>query len=210
MIKQLIFLLVIGFSFNSCKKEETIGDFTDRVYLDDGVYLILIGADHKVSSFIKKYNYKRNTRYNHVSILSVKKGEKIVYDVHPRKIKFTKKISVESLKSYLRFTGQKTTYFGIWRVKWITNSQLEKLIKPNQKILYDYKFDNKTENEQYCSEYVVSLLDKSLEKPFSWILLKKKLEKPEKFFLKKDSIIYYPVDFFLNNKNIVYINHWEK
>ena len=181
-------------------KKESILDFISNLELQDGVYIVLLGIDDKISDYIKKYNYIPNSKYNHVALLCIEDNQKIIYDVHPRKIKFTKKISVQTLNEFIEFSDKNVNYFGVWKIPWIKSNQLEKLINLNLKITYDYKFENKSNLKLYCSEFVAKTIDKSLSIPFKWIIIKRNLGKVEKYLLKKDSIEYYPTDFFLKTR----------
>lgn len=211
MIRQSIYLLVICFSFQifeSCNKKDTISEFKSEIQNRNGVFLILIGVDDKVSNRITSFNYKRKSKYSHIGILITKKRKSIIYDVHPKKIKITNKICSQTIDEFISFSKKPINYIGIWKLNFNNVEKICQNINLNEKVVYDYQFDNKTNSSLYCSEFVAKTLDKFTKHNSNWIFLKKTLNKTERLILKKNVINYYPVDFFMNDKSIIFISEW--
>ena len=61
-----------------------------------------------------------------------------------------------------------------------------------------------SDQSYYCSELVEYILE-TIDENFRILPIKKKLVKFDQFYLQRDSIEYYPVDIFMNNKNFVHI-----
>ena len=74
----------------------------------------------------------------------------------------------------------------------------------SKKITFDKNFTTKRDSSYYCSELVEYILE-TIDENFRILPIKKKLVKFDQFYLQRDSIEYYPVDIFMNNKNFVHI-----
>lgn len=70
----------------------------------------------------------------------------------------------------------------------------------SQKIEFD--FDPSTKNGFYCSEFVYNILYQTDPKRFFYKPICKKIDGFERIISRKDTLCYYPVDFFLEYKNI--------
>lgn len=210
MTKQLVFQLVICFSFLAfmgCPKSISHQEFVSNLNLNTGVYILVSGSNDKTSNLIKDYNYVGGSTYSHVSLLILDKNKRIVYDVHPRKVKFQKKISKQSIEEFLNYHFN-ISYLSIWLVENLDIELSKSCIQENRVIRYDFKFDNYDDDALYCSEFVAKTLNCMFCEPFDWILLTKDTYQTERKVLKKDILTYYPVDFFLNNVRIKLVDEW--
>lgn len=212
MIRKLIFLSVILFS--SYFVFSNFNLLTLKLYLDkikkydNGVYLFLTGVDNKISKRIKEnFNYIKNSNYNHIGLLFIKNKEVFLLDVQPSKIIKSSFLKKQSLQSYISFLKKDLSYISVWQVNNVLVDSIINKINFKDSIYYDYKFDNHTDEELYCSEFVVKALKKDLQDQ-SLIFLEKKLTSGEKLFINKDTIKYYPVDFFIKNNSFQKISEW--
>lgn len=214
MIRKLIFLLVILFS--SYFTFINFHVISLKLYLnsvekyENGVYLFLTGVNNKISNRVKQnFNYVKKSKYNHIGLLIVKDKELFLLDVQPSKIIKSGFLKKQILRDYISFLKKDLNYIAIWKVKNVSVLSVLNKINFREKIYYDYNFDNSTNSELYCSEFVVKTLNKSMKNQH-FISLEKELTFGEKLFINKDIIKYYPVDFFIENNNFFQVSEWIK
>ena len=178
---------------------------------ENGVYLVLTGVDNKISNRVKSdFNFIKQSKYNHIGFLVKNNNEIFTVDIQPSKIKTFPFLVRQSLDSFIEFYDAELDYMGIWRVEKMKKYNLVNAINEKDSVFYDYDFDNHSNDTLYCSEFVAKTLKKITKGNLNLILLKRKLNTKERFFLDKDSIEYYPVDFFLKDDNFVFIDEWVK
>ncbi len=214
MIRKLIFLLVILFSgyfivihFHTISLKLYLNKVEEY---ENGVYLFITGVNNKISNRIKQnFNYAKKSKYNHIGLLFVKKEELFLVDVQPSKIIKNSFLKKQNIYDYISFLKKDLNHIAIWKVKNVSVKSVLSKINFREKIYYDYNFDNSTDSELYCSEFVFKTLNKSMKNQH-FISLEKELTFGEKLFINKDIIKYYPVDFFIENKNFSQISEWSK
>lgn len=176
-----------------------------------GTYLVLLGNKNKLSDKIKNsFNYLKNSKYNHVGFLFISSSGLHIIDVHPDAIRKSPFLIKKDFKNLILDDTNKIEYISIWKIKNLKSETLLGKLNFKDTIYYDYNFDNKTSNKLYCSEFVAKTLENIFHEDSKFILLTKKLNKLEKMILKKDSIQYYPVDFFIKNSQFVFVSEWSK
>ena len=216
MIKRFIFLLVIAFSvftfwfilIINATKENFISKIENY---QKGTYLVLLGNKNKLSDKIKNgFNYLKNSKYNHVGFLIISSSGLHIIDVHPDAIRKFPFLIKKDFRNLILNHNNQIEYISIWKIKNLKSETLLGKLNFKDTIHYDYNFDNKTSNKLYCSEFVAKTLENIFHEDSKFILLTKKLNKLEEMILRKDSIQYYPVDFFIKNSHFVFVSEWSK
>ncbi len=202
-----IILIIIIFSiFN--KKDD---DFYNDIKFEKGkVYLFFRETNSKVGEIAKSYNINK-TNFSHVGIGSIIDNKIMIVHILPNE-EFRSKDSqlhFETIKQFYHPKKDSVKSAEILRFRNITPEQFknfEKLILElkSKKITFDKNFTTKRDSSYYCSELVEYILE-TIDENFRILPIKKKLVKFDQFYLQRDSIEYYPVDIFMNNKNFVHI-----
>jgi hypothetical protein len=194
------------FLFARCNKTET-DKFTEVIQdLDQQkIYVVFRETDSKNGIVSKNYNVTSSTM-THVGIgfFDPKKKFKVYHIDLNAKDKDTKKndIIISPITEFFNPTDCEVLGGEVWeynknyrKEKFVTiNNYIDSMsLKTN--IKFDIDFDYEDSNKLYCSELVSKFLEKfSSYKPH---LITKKVNNLQRLYLKKDSIKYVPVDYFM-------------
>ncbi len=179
-------------------------------YNKSSLYLILRGSETKLGGFAKQYN-KTDAHATHVA-MGIFKDSLRIYHVNTEP-QNGQHVLTESLDSFLDSEDDKYNYLAIWELENFSTSELaemeteiSKLIQQN--IQFDYKFDNQSNDQLYCSEFLYKLMNKTTNNRYLLSMTKMKVPSEHVFYLKKDTLIYYPSDFFLDYPSIKPVYKW--
>lgn len=160
------------------------------------IYIICRGTLSKKELIGERFNISNNN-ITHLGIGILEDNELKIYNVSDSKIVNNSSLICETLEEFSNIND--IFYLGVWEFK--TNNSTINKIKNNISELKNIKFDKNfniaNDNELYCSEFVVKVLN-SLDY-FDFKPSIKKLSGIEKDLLSSDFLEYYPVDFFLQD-----------
>jgi len=179
-------------------------------FQNNSYYIIARGTKSKQHYIGTRFN-TINDSITHIGIgLSISSVLKI-YNVNP--VKGANAFEVESFESFINESD--LCYYGIWKLELETNesdilkSVIEKLDTAGIRFDFDFKISSDFQ-KLYCSEFVWMLL-KSVNEIYNF----KPISKDTKLLglsgiLKRDVLVYIPVDFFLAFNNLTFIESWAK
>lgn len=194
--KRFCFFLLLLFSVNATAQNA----IKDLKLKENTIYVFCRGTKTKAGLIAGKFNIK-DTLITHVGIGFIEKKVLKIYNVIDCDDSKTALV-IENLKSFI---CERAYYLSVWECK---NNQQEFLkLKEachkqcRQKVYFDYSFNLKNDNILYCSEFCSRMLKKANSVKFNFHPKKMKLESFYKTVLRREVLIYYPVDFFQDNKN---------
>jgi len=175
-------------------------NWTDSIIdkLDNKIYIVAKASKAKSSFFSKKFN-KNDTIITHIG-LGYKTDKKFLVTHVTDREDSKNALIIESLYDFTN-TQNKTTHLSIWAIN-SCNDELQDFIenlKKMQSIVIEFDFDfklNNGENKLYCSEFCYKVLSKTLPDTFKIKPQKIILEGLAKAYLKRNELVFYPVDFF--------------
>ena len=172
-----------------------------QTYSENKIYLVGRGTLSKKKLIGDGFNLKNNN-LTHIGIGVFDNNEMMIYNVSVNKSENGSSLIIENLDDFIDIND--IFYLGIWYYECNKKQFQEfKSILNNykmRKIHFDKKFEVKNDNELYCSEFVIEVLNKT--NIFNFKPYKKNLKKIIKEFLNIDKLTYYPVDLFLTNNKI--------
>ena len=213
----IIILLIVSSVFYLImdnKRLESAYSFSNGLTLKDStVYLILRGSDTKLGGYAKQYN-STNPYASHLGIMIVDKGDQNVFHVNTNQNEKGSHLISESLSSFTKSNQESYPYISFWEIKGLNSiaiNRLQNYIKEldTASIKFDYQFNFENNEEMYCSEFVYKTLFSIDSLRFSVPKTRKKVLKSHQFFLKKDTLDYYPVDYFYDIEDIELIGEWK-
>lgn len=172
----------------------------------DGMYIYLIESDSKTTNYIKSFNLCKECNYSHICIVFEVNGVFESFEALPL---ISSNCIVRTNKNEFN-KKYKDNISEIWKYKFKDNDLTIKEIRDvffydfynNEQFKYDYKFDLKTHNKLYCSEFIFIGLNNYCNIEFDNYINSVKLE--DDFlvnYFKSDSLKYIPIDFFKENDN---------
>ncbi|TBX70924.1 hypothetical protein EZL74_00035 [Flavobacterium silvisoli] len=165
------------------------------------IYIFNRGTKTKSGLIAEKFN-SIDRFSTHVGIGFVENDQLKIYNVIDCDTSKTALV-VDDLKSFI---CDKAYYLSVWKYQ---NTQQEyfKLKKichdyTNRKVYFDFSFRlNEKDNVLYCSEFCSRVLKMINPRKFSFKPCKVRLESFYKAFLRRDELLYFPVDFFQKSKS---------
>ena len=127
----------------------------------------------------------------------VEDGELKIFEILPPDVSH----NAVTQTSWEDFYTDEYSFLGVWELN--SDAQgiadlkayLENSVRTKK--TYDFMFDLNSEDELYCSELVVKAINKL--SGFSIDPIKRPLLEKHKMLLRKDTLEYYPVDFFIDD-----------
>ena len=176
------------------------------------MYLLLRGSNTKLSGFAKQYN-SSHALASHVA-LAIYTDSLRIYHVNTTASRRDNLI-IQTLDEFANHPEQKHTYLGVWELVNISPFELTRIEEKisffkTLDIRFDYRFDNDSNRELYCSEFIYKTLSYANQAKFNLPLTTKEVPKNHRFFLKTDTLNYYPTDFFLAWKNLNFLGEWNQ
>lgn len=174
------------------------------------IYLVCRGTKKKSGLIAEKYNLN-DRKSTHVGIGFFENDELKIYHVTNTKTYKGSALIIDDLNCFL---DQKSVYYlGIWachtniidfeKAKRICEDFASLPVKFDKSFLLDNK------NQLYCSEFCHKVLNLTNPVIFDFSPSKIKLDEFYRLVLKRDFLIYYPIDFFQQNKKIFKIYECE-
>lgn len=173
------------------------------------IYLVLRGTKSKAGIIAKDYNTYINSA-THIAIGLVENGELHVYHISDEISDRGDNFFHETIFQFI--DRNDLYYLSIWELEKTDIqivSTLKKELEREEKKMFYFDHSLLLKNDKYyCSEWINSIFEQQ-----NLTILKKKkikLNTIPKMYLKRDSLEYYPVDSFVENKNIIRILDWRK
>jgi hypothetical protein len=171
-------------------------------FSSDSLYIICRGTKSKAGVIAKQFNIIDSV-VTHVGIGYIDEGVLKIVNVTNEP---TTTSSALIFDSYLSYTSSSDVFFvGIWRAE--LNSmeylKMKRIIDSisNKKIIFDYSFLLTNNDTLYCSEFCANILMYVNKNKFYFPPTILDIKDPLlRVFLKRDRLIYFPVDFFKKNK----------
>ncbi|MES2778120.1 MAG: hypothetical protein V4722_28350 [Bacteroidota bacterium] len=169
----------------------------------DDVFILCRGTRLKTSIISRQFNLS-DSAINHVAVGFVENDQLLIFNVSDLTIG-NSAITKETLKTFVQSSD--VYCLSIWRLK--TNRQSLEYFKKScydlfaKKIVFDAQFNLRDDDTLYCSEFSARMLNTILNEKDAFIPQKKVLNKAFYIaYLQRQLLTYYPVDFFLSNKNV--------
>ena len=217
----LLFICPFVFSNTSCSTEDQRGMEEPSIYTqfaklnasEGKLFLVLKGTKSKVSQLIQSFN-GHHPLASHVAIGLVEEGEFTIYHVDVERSERGDNFFRESIDQFFTSKVNHLTYLGIWEVDLNSDqSVIDALaeIKGIEKELVRFDYQFKENENLYCSEFIVQVLESLKRESFQFTPRKKFLEDElHRMIVKSDTLEYYPVDFFLEMEKIKPVLEWTK
>ena len=173
------------------------------------IYLVQRGTTGKLGNFAKDFNIK-NKYASHLGIGFISDGKLSIYHVYVKKNSHKNNLYTETIEDFTK--PEDLNYFSIWKLNNIDPEKFKQIkstiISSGQEnIEFDFDFDENNE-KLYCSEYVVRELRKNNIEIMQDHT--KKAAGIASQMLRKDTLIYFPVDGFENSDKTEKIFEWIK
>ncbi len=210
--KYFLFISIFSLSFFVTNNDRQDSIAIERINLENqSLYFVLRGSETKMGGYARQYN-RYDSKASHIA-LGIFSDSIILYHVNTgKKEAFIK----ENLSDFIFSEKEEYDYLAIWKVKGVTASDLRTIKEridhlDSINIRFDYKFDLQNDNKLYCSEFVYKALLGITPNLFENSIYTKEVPMDHRFFLKKDTITYIPLDFFVRQKRLVeLIFEWKK
>jgi hypothetical protein len=174
-------------------------------YKKNKIYLVCRGTSSKSRLIAYKFNIT-DTNITHVGVAFLNKGELFIYNVTDNTLSPTSRnaLRIDSLASFV--SSLDVYYLSLWEYN-STKKEVRKLKKAcmavsKRKIFFDASFKINNDDTLYCSEFCVAVLERTNSMEFIYSPTTKPLNnKLYETILQRQTLTYYPVDFFqINNK----------
>ncbi|WP_415327579.1 hypothetical protein [Chryseobacterium sp. MMS23-Vi53] len=202
-----ILLIIVVFSFY---KRPSLDFRIKNLKLEtQAIYLIQRGTTGKLGNLAKDFNLK-NKYASHLGIGFIKDGELNIYHIYVKKNAHKNNLFIETIEDFTK--PEDLNYVSVWKLNNINTEKFESIkntliSSEKENIIFDFDFDENNE-KYYCSEFVV----RALRKNDIQIMQdhKKKVVGFASQMLRKDSLIYFPVDGFEGSDKTTKIFEWIK
>ncbi len=177
---------------------QTTSQIESLVFRKNSVYMVCSGSVQKQGLIAEHFNIA-DKNATHVGIGIVVDNNLLIYNVNND----SGAHSALSAESFNSFTGERDVrYWSIWEYK-ATKKQIQKLAtllknQLTQEVEFDMDFDV-SNNKLYCSEFCRNILFTWNPREFAFELTQKKLSPFYIRTLDRETLFYYPVDFFQVN-----------
>lgn len=175
---------------------------SNNIFEKKFVYLFFRSTENKINIIAKDFNIN-DTLMTHVGLGVYSENKIMIYNIDVSDVDSA--LKVDNLESFTNISQIKA--FSIWKLP-KNNSQYRKLKNyllnlRNKFFEFDYSF-TRNNKKYYCSEFVYEILSKSnIIKETLYV--SKELNKFYSKALKKDILIYIPVDSFLYLEKIEFV-----
>jgi hypothetical protein len=201
----LIFIIIFLIPIKH-KKDD---DFYRNIKFQKGnIYLFFRETDSKVGRIAQSYNVN-NTTYSHVGVGAIIDNKLEIFHILPNKENAKRKnrkteLLIESINQFYHPKNDSVKSARIMFAK-ISPVSFKNFLNTvsslkNQKIFFDHRFNTEKDSLYYCSELVQYILESS-DKKFHISPIKIKISGIDELYLHRDSLLFFPVDQFVNNKN---------
>lgn len=205
----LVILSLVSLGFFNKPHEDSLNT-ADLILEDNSVYLFLRGSETKLGGYARMYN-RYGGLASHIA-LGVYKDSLTLYHLNTG---HSRPLIAEGLESFTSSEDESYNHLSVWKIKGMTAQKLDSIQSridhyQNQKLRFDYQFDHTEDDALYCSEFVYQTLHTSFPKLFQDAFFLKEVPANHRFYLKKDTLYYLPVDFILDRQQLVeLVFEWE-
>lgn len=167
---------------------------------DSSLYLVCRGTKSKIPFIAENYNIS-NREITHIGIGICIEDELRIFNVTDSYKKNMSALILDSLQSFI--SSPDIYFFGIWQCQ-VSKKEIRNAISIldsmyHRNIQFDTSFTIDEDDILYCSEFCVRVLRLINKKKYKVPVVEKRIDDPfTKFFLKRDIVTYFPVDFFIN------------
>ncbi|MCF6350256.1 MAG: hypothetical protein L3J23_04385 [Flavobacteriaceae bacterium] len=209
---KVILRISVFLTLINCKDNSNSLFWKDVQLNEDQVYLVFRGTKSKEGFFAKDFNI-RDTLSSHIGILINDKTKWEIYHIIDFKDKNRSDFRKQSLKDFFDSKKEDINYVSFWEIDNIDSNEFQQIKKELNYYLakfikFDKLFTLEDSTKMYCSEFIFKVLHKVDSINFNFQTHKKKLNGVYATYFRKDTLEYYPVDVFQNNKNIRKIKEW--
>lgn len=175
----------------------------DKAVKDSTCYLIATGNRSKTALIAGQFNLKDSIS-THVGIVMKVDGKSTVFHVTDGKTEYNA-FRIEPLDTFL--SADHVYYASLWRIRLPTDdydsivTALEEF--KSASIRFDFDFETGNGNSLYCSEFCAAVLMQSGDLNLHFRPVRKELPEFYRSVLKRDHLVYYPVDFYQNSTSFL-------
>jgi hypothetical protein len=180
-----------------------LSSFGDEKKLnEDNVYLICRGTKNKQNLIAENFNMAHK-EITHIGLGLIENNSLNIYNISVDKKVNNSSLVVETWEDFKNLPD--IFYIGAWAIPSHKNdiAKLKSILRKytEMEIAFDYDFNLEDNNNFYCSEFVAKVLNE-LDR-FIFTTFKKEAISILKRIINKDEFEYFPVDFFLQNPDII-------
>ncbi len=199
MIFKLIFAITFLFLYLNLSAQKVA--INDLKLNDSTIYFFTRGTEAKSEIPAEKFNIQ--DLFNTQVGIGYFDGKQLkIYNVSNEISKNESALKIDSLKSFLT---SKTYYFAIYKC----NNTYEELMTmqsvcenfAQQKITFDDNFEIGNGNAFYSSEFCATVITQINPIKYNYAPLNATLDVPSAAYLKRETLQYFPVDFFQRQNN---------
>lgn len=211
-----ILLLLLGASihfgiFTSANKDNLKAFANASQFEDNSMYFILRGSDTKLGGFARQYN-KTNEFATHVA-LGIYRDSLQIFHANTE-AQNGQHILSENLNDFITREKDQYTYLAYWKIDTISSEEIDAVLAEiaklqTEEIKFDYKFNFESDDKLYCSEFIYKVINKATQQKFEISMTTMAVPEEHHFYLKKDSLVFYPSDFFLDYDGISFMSEWK-
>ena len=178
----------------------------DKVQLNPkAMYLVTRGTTSKGAIIANQFNLSDRCS-THVGIGIVENGYLKIFHVTNEEKDSPSALAKETVQRFVDVTDAE--YLSIWECQTATANValLRNLLYSyfGEKIAFDFNFNDEDDENMYCSEFCVKVL-KKLNSDFNFPLVEIQLDSFYSLALGRETLKYWPVDFFQRDGNFVKI-----
>lgn len=185
--------------------------FSQVLFKKNEIYIFARSTESKINIIAEDFNL-RDKFITHLGIGYFENDSIKIYNVsNINKNNHDSSLIVENYESFIDLKDIK--YVSIWSIK-SKKCKMEIFKKSinsfcNLRIDFDNNFILNNDNLLYCSEFVYKVLKLTDNKKFHFEPINKKLNQFYRSALKRDELVYIPVDFYqsLNFKKVIEFNN---
>lgn len=171
----------------------------DSAVKDSTCYVITTGNKSKTALIAGQFNLKDSVS-THVGLVLKVDGRNMVFHVTDSKAEINA-FKIEPLEAFL--SAEHVFYASLWRIQLPTNDYISILAALDdfqlRPIRFDFSFETGNGDSLYCSEFCAAVLMQSENLNLHFRPVRKELPEFHRSVLERESLVYYPVDFFQNS-----------
>ena len=199
MVLKLIFAITFLLLFQNLSAQKVV--ISDLKLNDSTIYFFIRGTKAKTVITTEKCNIQDQFS-SHVGIGYFDGKQLKIYSVSNENSENESALKIDSLESF--FTS-KTKYFAIYKCN---NNYEELMIMQSvcdnfaqQKITFDDKFEIDNGNAFYSTEFCANVIKQTNPKKYNYAPLNVNLDETSAAYLGRETLQYFPVDFFQTQNN---------
>lgn len=201
-------LLFSCLSESCVEQEKTAFEQINTSQYSGYLYLCTRATESKEGRLVMKYNNSEE-KISHIGIAFSLSEEGAIYNMYyDQKRQLSNDLVKETNSQF--FISEQAQNNKIWAIP-LTEEEYKKALDylntvNKKQVQFDFKIDTSNDTELYCSELVYNVLIAANANRFALNTSKRKLKQLASLIMKKDEVIYYPVDFFLSYQDLTPID----